>query len=263
MERAQTIPDFAEIFERVIVPPIFDPWSRDLIERARPIGPSDRILDLGCGTGILARNLRERLGGAARITGLDVSAGMLAVARRVAPELDWREGNAMALPFAAASFELVLSQEMLQFVPDRAAAARELHRVVAPGGRVLLSTWRARAELPLFDLVGRIADAHLGAVDDKRFSFGDGDALHALLVEAGFVDVRVQTVTLIERYPQVPVRLIVMGAGHDLAALSADERERRLAAIEAESAAALARFAVPGGFECPSYANVAFARRAS
>src|SRR3954447_24287673 len=119
MEQAQRIPDFADMFERVLVPAIFKPYANDLVERARPIGPSDRVLDLGCGTGIVARVLRERLGGAARITGLDAAPPMISMAKSVAPELDFREGNAMALPFADHSFDLVLSQQMLQFVPDR------------------------------------------------------------------------------------------------------------------------------------------------
>src|SRR5437870_10512939 len=119
LEAALRQPNFADAYERTVVPAIFDRYARDLVERARPIGPSDRILDLGCGTGIVARVLRERLGGAARITGLDLSPQMIAMAKSVAPELDFREGNAMAIPFADHSFDLVLSQQMLQFVPDR------------------------------------------------------------------------------------------------------------------------------------------------
>src|SRR5689334_20994646 len=102
---AQKQSNFADGYERTIVPAIFEPYARDLVERARPIGPSARILDLGCGTGIVARVLRERLGGAARIVGLDVSAVMLEKARSLAPELDLREGNAQALPFADGSFD--------------------------------------------------------------------------------------------------------------------------------------------------------------
>src|SRR6266566_10173217 len=92
--------------------------AHDLVERARPIGASDRILDLGCGTGIVARVLRERLGGAANIVGLDASTAMIEKARSFEPELEWRVGDAVAMPFADASFDLVLCQEMLSFVPD-------------------------------------------------------------------------------------------------------------------------------------------------
>ena len=71
MEAALKTRGMAETYERVLVPTIFAPWAQEILERARPIGPSDRVLDLGCGTGIVARLLRERLGVAARITGLD------------------------------------------------------------------------------------------------------------------------------------------------------------------------------------------------
>src|SRR5258706_6948119 len=94
-------PDIAEGYERSVVPAVAERCARDLVERARPIGASDRILDLGCGTGIVARVLRERLGGAASIVGLDASPPIIAEAPSIAPELDWRQGHAMVLPFPA------------------------------------------------------------------------------------------------------------------------------------------------------------------
>jgi SAM-dependent methyltransferase len=242
MDTVMTQPGFAEMFEKTVVPTLFTPWGRDLIERARPIGPSDRVLDLGCGTGIVARLLRERLGGAATIAGLDANPGMLAVARRVAPELDWHEGNAMALPFQDGAFDLVLSQQMLQFVPDREVTARELRRVLAPGGRVVASTWRPLAELPFYEALTRVAERHLGKSNDTRWSFGDGEALRALLAGAGFEDVHVETVTRPDPSPQLPVRLNVMAMNFDLTGFSHDERERRLAAVETECAPLIARF---------------------
>ena len=259
MDTALAQPSFTDHYERLLVPSIFGPWGRDLIERARPIGPSDRILDLGCGTGIVARLLRERLGGAARISGIDSNPQMVAAARALAPELVWHEGNAMALPFADASFDLVLCQEMLQFVPERARAARELRRVLAPGGRVVASTWRPRSEQPLYEALAPVAERHLGTPSDKRYALGDGEALRALLLEAGFAEVRVEGVTRAEHYPRFPVRLNAMAMGFELAALSDEERERRLSAIEAESAPILARFAEGGGFVTQASANVATA----
>ena len=82
----------------------------------------------------------------------------------------------MALPFADGSFDLVLCQEMLQFVPDRLAALREVRRVLTPGGRFLASTWRPRSEQPFHDALGRVAERHLGQSNDARFSL-DGPAL--------------------------------------------------------------------------------------
>ena len=74
MEAALRTPGIADTYERILVPSIFAPWAQEILARARPIGPADRILDLGCGTGIVARLLRERLGGGARVTGADASA---------------------------------------------------------------------------------------------------------------------------------------------------------------------------------------------
>jgi ubiquinone/menaquinone biosynthesis C-methylase UbiE len=254
MEQAQRLPDFADIFERLLVPAIFDRYARDLVERARPFGPSDRILDLGCGTGIVARVLRERLGGAARLTGLDINAPMLAKARSIAPDIAWHEGSAVALPFADRSFEVVLAQQVLQFVPDREAALREIRRVLVPGGRLVASTWRPRREQPLYEALGHLAETHLGPGNDKRFSC-DGTELVAMLEKAGFVDVRLETASLEERYRTFPVQGNLAGAGYT------NIDPAKMAAIDAESQAILARMtAASGEIAQKSATNVVIAR---
>jgi ubiquinone/menaquinone biosynthesis C-methylase UbiE len=141
--------------------------ARDLVERARPIGPSDRILDLGCGTGVVACILRERLGGAATIVGFDASPAMIEKAKLLAPEMDWRGGNVTALPFDADSFDLVVCQDMLRVLPDPVPALREVRRVLSPRGRLLANTWRP----------------------SNQESF-DGTTLRRALVDAGFLDIR-------------------------------------------------------------------------
>jgi ubiquinone/menaquinone biosynthesis C-methylase UbiE len=250
---------FADMYERVIVKSIFDRYARDLVERARPIGPSERILDLGCGTGIVARVLRERLGASARLTGLDASPAMVGKARSLAPEIEWVEGNATSLPFADGAFELVLCQQMLQFVPDRLAALREVRRVLAPSGRLIVSTWRPRREQPLHDALGRIAERHLGGSKDPRFSL-EGETLVSLLREVGFVDVRMDMASLVERYEELPVRATA-AATSDLSAFSDEERERRLDAVVSDTAAIVSQFAIDGGYGAPSYTDVVTARK--
>ncbi len=254
-------PGIADIFERILVPAIFDRYARDLVERARPIGPSDRILDLGCGTGIVARIVRERLGGAAHLTGVDTSAPMIAVAKSLLPEAVLIEGNAMALPFADCSFDLILCQQMLQFVPDRVLALREARRVLAPGGRIMLSTWKPRAQQPLFDALGVVAEQHLGTSNDKRWSL-DGDELRALLIEAGFANVQLDSASLTEHYKEFPVRGSTMAANFDLASLSDAEREHKLAAVEAASTSVLQRFTIDGFITARSITNIATATAA-
>lgn len=256
MEAALRTPSFAEIYERVLVPAIFSHWAQEIIERARPIGPSDRVLDLGCGTGIVARSIRERLGGGARISGADANAEMIAMAKSLAPEIDWHEANAMKLPFDDASFELVVCQQMLQFVPEPAVALREIRRVLVPGGRFVLATWRARHEQPLYDVLGQIAERHLGRANEKRFLLGDDAALRALLAETGFSDVRIDVVTRTDHFQDFPYRGSALAANFDLSALSEAELEARLSALEAESRQAAQRFAVDGAIEAPARANL-------
>jgi SAM-dependent methyltransferase len=256
MEAALRTPTFAETYERILVPSIFAAWAQEILERARPIGPSDRVLDLGCGTGIVARQLRDRLGAGARLTGADASPEMIAHARTLAPDIDWREANAMKLPFADASFELVVSQQMLQFVSDPAAALREIRRVLTSGGRLVAATWRPRRELPLFDVLGQIAERHLGVANEKRFLLGEEAVLRGLLENAGFADVRIEVVTRMDRFQEFPYRLSALAANFDLSSLSADEREARLSALETESRNAAEQFAADGAIAAPARANL-------
>jgi ubiquinone/menaquinone biosynthesis C-methylase UbiE len=250
---------FADMYERVVVKSVFDRYARDLVERARPIGPSERILDLGCGTGIVARVLRERLGASTRLTGLDASPAMIGKARSIAPDIEWVEGNAASLPFGDGAFELVLCQQMLQFVPDRLAALREAHRVLSPGGRLIVSAWRPRHEQPLHDALGRIAERHLGVSKDPRYSL-EGETLVSLLREVGFVDIRRDTASVVERFEELPVRATA-AATSDLSAFSDEERERRLDAVVADTAAIVSQFAIDGGYSAPSYTDVVSARK--
>jgi ubiquinone/menaquinone biosynthesis C-methylase UbiE len=259
MEAAAAKPDFADIFERVLVPAIFGPYARDLVERVRPYRPSDRILDLGCGTGIVARTLRDRLGGGARVSGVDVNAQMIAKARSIAPAIEWFEGNATALPFADRSFDVVLAQQVLQFVPDRTAALREIKRVLAPGGRVVISTWRPRGHQPLHDAVGRAAEAILGSCNDKRWSL-DGDELVALLAAEGFADIARDTQSLTEELAVWPALPSIMAQGFDLAKLTDAERETKLGEAVRAVEGALAPFATAHGFAAASVTNIVTAK---
>jgi len=135
----------AEGYESYMVPTLFGPCATILIQEADP-KRGERVLDVGCGTGIVAREVASRLGTTATVTAVDPSANMLAVARAVAAEegltIEWREGNAEQLPFHDDAFDLVLCQFALMFVADKAAALSEMRRVVNGSGRVLIGAWR-------------------------------------------------------------------------------------------------------------------------
>src|SRR5690349_7068610 len=133
---------FPEMYEQALVGPMFSLWADPLLDEAG-LGPGDRVLDVACGTGIVARRARARLGAAGTVVGVDINPGMLAIARRVAPDVEWREGSASALPLQPNErFDVVTCQQGLQFVPDRGAAVHEFRRALAPTGRVAISTWR-------------------------------------------------------------------------------------------------------------------------
>ena len=147
---------FPELYEKTLVPALFRPWAELMLQRAAPQRGA-RVLDVACGTGIVARLARERLGNGAKVVGVDVAPPMIAMARSVAPEIDWRVGDAGALPLEAGEqFDLVVCQQGLQFFPDRAAAAREMHRALAPDGRLAVSTWRPDEESPVLLELRRI-----------------------------------------------------------------------------------------------------------
>jgi ubiquinone/menaquinone biosynthesis C-methylase UbiE len=192
--------NFAERYEGIVVPPLFQTFAGALLE-AGGVAPGTRVLDVACGTGIVARLAHPRVGPSGQVTGLDLSAQMLGVARRCDAGIEWVEGDAQKLPFEPARFDAVLCQQGLQFFPDRAAAVGEMRRVLAPGGRVAVATWKALTEVPLFLALHRVAEQHLGPMDDPRHGLGDARALEALLNQAGFVQVRVETVERAVRFP--------------------------------------------------------------
>lgn len=133
---------------------LFDVWSRfydaPLVQRLTYRPEQDavlaglvrraprRVLDVGCGTGLLAARIRRELQGAA-VVGCDFSAGMLERAAGNAPGLPLARGSALALPFRAGAFDAVVSTEAFHWFPDQPAALREFHRVLAPGGCLLVS----------------------------------------------------------------------------------------------------------------------------
>lgn len=255
---------FADLYERWLVGPLFRPWAELLLDRTG-LRPGERLLDVACGTGIVARLAHRRVGAAGRVVGVDRNAQMLAVARAVAPDLDWREGDAGALPLVPGEqFDVVTCHQGLQFFPDRPGAAGELRRGLAPGGRLGLAVWRPVEESPLVHELQRVAERHVGAVTDQRHAFGDPAALEALLIDAGFGDVRVIPVTRAIRFPDgaVFVRMNAMALiGMSAAGKSMGEQERAATAalIVEDSAEVLARYSGPDGLVFEISANVATA----
>ncbi len=184
----------AENYERYFVPAIGAPVSDGLL-RAAALQAGERVLDVGCGTGIVARQAATAVGATGAVTGIDVAPDMLAVAgslpAREGASIEWRQGDATSLPFDDASFDVVVCQLSLMFVADRAAAVREMHRVLAAGGRVIVST--PGPIQPTFERMEQAIIDHispdLAGFVRVVFSMHEPSTLSSLLREGGFTDV--------------------------------------------------------------------------
>jgi ubiquinone/menaquinone biosynthesis C-methylase UbiE len=247
---------FTEIYERVLVGPLFRPFAEQLVARLAP-NRGDSVIDVACGTGIVARVAREQLGPETRIVGVDVAPAMLAVARTVDTTIEWRQGNATSLPVGATEqFTVLTCHQGLQFMPDKPAAIREMRRVLAPGGRVAIATWCSLGDTPGVRELNAVVERHVGRIDDSRHSFGDANALKQLLVEAGFGDVHVGTLAHDVQFADggLFARLNAMaaiGMSEKGKAMSEAERGELAGQVAAESQDVVARATTNGMFVLP------------
>lgn len=185
----------AENYERYFVPSIGRPVAAYLIEAAA-LRPGERVLDVACGTGIVARLAAEGVGPGGAVEGLDPNAGMLAIAREAArsgPSIAWHEAPAEKMPFPDEGFDVVLCGMGLQFFSDRQAGLREMRRVLVSGGR-LLANLPGPAPPPLEAMAETLAH-HVGPESASFvhtvFSLHDAEEIHSLVTNAGFGNVEV------------------------------------------------------------------------
>src|SRR6516162_378294 len=170
-----------ELYERYLVPAIARLWAEELVERAAP-KPGERVLDIACGTGIVAR----------------FAAATIRTGHVVGLDIEWREASALDLPFADSSFDLILCQLGLQFFPDQPRALREMIRVLVPNGRLALSVFTAIERTPVTNVLAEALDRYLGpgasAVKRSEHSLSDPIYLHELVAGAGFREVTIEQV---------------------------------------------------------------------
>jgi ubiquinone/menaquinone biosynthesis C-methylase UbiE len=185
-----------ENYQRYFVPAIGGPFAADLIAEAA-LSAGERVLDVACGTGVVARLAAERLGAGGTVAALDVNPAMLAAARSTPSSgatIQWYETAAEAMPLPDDTFDVVLCQLGLQFVTDKKAALREMRRVLAPGGRVLVSVPPPNA---FFDVLDAALARHVGkeAAGFVRmvFSLSEPATIERLFRDAGFRDITIRT----------------------------------------------------------------------
>jgi len=200
MSSTRFVGPIPELYDRHLGPVLFEPYARDLA--ARMPSTARRILEIAAGTGRVTRHLLAGLAPGGDLVATDLNEPMLVEARHrlpADPRLHWQAADAQALPFAAATFDVVACQFGLMFVPDKELAVREIRRVLKPGGTVLLSTWDDLAKNPASDALHELAFAALPENPPMfmrtPFSMSDAAALPALF--SGFASARVETVAQI------------------------------------------------------------------
>jgi len=203
--------DPAELYETFYVPAIFAPLAERLVAWAAP-QPGETVLDVACGTGVVARRVAPLVGGSGRVVGVDLNPRMLATARKFPVEegaaIEWRAGDAAEVDLPAGSVDLITCQQGLQFFPDRAAALRHFRNLLAPGGRLCLAAWRSLEHHPLWRAMCEIEARHLEPLGIPRedivapFSLGEDGAIEQMLDEGSFSLVRMEHHTVQGRFPR-------------------------------------------------------------
>ena len=247
----------ARAYEALHVPALFQQFTSVVLDAAA-VQPGQKVLDVACGTGVLARDAKSRVGEDGAVTGLDAAPGMLAVAQQLAPTLEWRQGIAESLPFADRFFNAVVSQFGLMFFQDRPAAIREMMRVLAPGGRVAVAVWASLQDSEAYPDVVALLERLAGqrAADALRapFVLGDRDALAEIFQEAGMDAVQISTHHGTARFPDIETMVEADLRGW-LPVMGVMLSEEKIASILAEAEQVLARYVTADGtvqFDAPA-----------
>ena len=248
----------AQAYEDIFVPAMFRTWPEHVIAAAG-VQAGERALDVACGTGVLTRKLWTFVGESPVPVGCDISAGMLEVARRIAPRIEWRLGDACSLPFQDHYFDRVLCQYGLMFFVDPVAALREMRRVLRPGGTVAIAVWNSLDRNPGFaekvDALDRIGGRRAGDALRAPFCLGDPEVLRNLAEQAGLRAIRIEThagdaqFRSLFEFVEAEVRgwLPVMDVHLD---------EDEIAAVHEECRRALGHYGTTGTFTLPVSAHI-------
>jgi SAM-dependent methyltransferase len=198
----------ARLYETLFVPAVFAPWAT-LIADAAQIEPGQQVLDVACGTGILARAAHQRVGPHGRVVGLDPSQAMLAIAQEIAPAIIWQCGRAEAMPMPDRSYDAVVCQFGLMFFADRKRALGEMLRVLVPGGRLIVAVWDLLANIrgygAFVDFIERRVGRQLADGLRTPFALGHRADLTSLFAEAGAILTAIATHRNTARYAGIRV----------------------------------------------------------
>ena len=246
----------AEVYEEFFVPALFGEWAARVADAAQ-LAPGQKVLDVACGTGVLAREAARRIDPGGVVVGLDCNEGMLSVARRKAPGIEWRRGMAESLPFADAALDAVVSQFGLMFFEDRRAALREMWRILRPGGRLAVAVWDAldhtAGYAAMAALLQRLFGDRVVAALHAPFALGDAAVLRFLFAEAGITNIEIRTSDGTARFPSIESWVHTDVKGWTLADLIDDRQYDQLRRAAATELTPYAQRDGSVAFRCPAH----------
>ena len=265
-EQWQVAGSAPEVYERELVPAVFAPWAPILVELAHPC-PGERVVDIACGTGIVARIAAARVGPTGAVAGVDLNPGMLSVAQsatttnsRLGAPIHWHEASADKLPLPDGSIDIVYCQLGLQFFADRAAALREMRRVLGAEGRLALMVWRGIRESPGFNALAEILERNIGqaaaAIMRAPFALSDAGELAQLVGAAGFRGVRVQQRVGAVKFPSIKQFVLSYVAGSPLAGPVAQANDAAREKLISDAKNALSNYTSNGELTFPIAAHL-------
>ena len=248
----------ASAYEDLYVPGVFQQWAPRVV-KAAGIEPGHRVLDIACGTGVLAREAASRVGEDGSVVGVDPSPGMLTMAKRLAPSIEWKEGVAESLPFGAESFEAVVSNFGLMYFRDRAGGLREMLRVLVPGGRMAVAVWESLENSEAYPdevaLLEQLAGQEAADALKAPFVLGDRAELTALFETAGVQSVEIATHIGRAQFPSIRTMVEADLRGW-LPVMGVNLSEDKIETILEEAEQALKQFVTSEGsmaFDSPAH----------
>ena len=205
-ERGQISKNAAEIYEEFFLPALFTQWAPIVVKDAQ-VSEGDKVVDVACGTGVVAREAARIAGSEGHVVGVDMNEGMLSVAKKIAPNLEWKYGFAEDLPLEDNRYDAVICQFGLMFFEDQVSALHEMMRVTRPGGRLVVTVWDDLENSPGYAMMTSLLDELFGedAANALRapYSLGNVDRLARLYNDAKIDNFSISTLKGYATFPSI------------------------------------------------------------